>query len=78
MLEKTQRPLDSYPKRFRFPLPAWLRKNLPGAVSWPDRWLPVGEGAASKLERLSFEPARELAAITSCPAAWPWPPPLVA
>ena len=61
MLEK---PLDSYPKRLRFTLPAWLRLDLPGAPPWPDRWLPADqEGAALTRGWHSLSRLGKLAAI---------------
>ena len=39
MLEKIERPLDSYPKASVVAHPAWLSIDLPGRLPWPHRWL---------------------------------------
>lgn len=48
MLEKIERPLDSYPKPSVFALPAWLRLNLPGRLPWPHRWLSAAERTTAR------------------------------
>ena len=48
MLEKIERPLDSYPKASDVARPAWLSKNLPGSLPWPHRWLSVAERTTAR------------------------------
>jgi len=48
VLEKIERPLDSYPKASDVARPAWLSINLPGRLLWPDRWLSAAERTTAR------------------------------
>ena len=48
MLEKIERPLDSYPKASDVARPAWLSINLPGRLPWPHRWLSAAERTSAR------------------------------
>jgi hypothetical protein len=79
VLEKIEKPLDSYPERPLFALTAWLPLTLPGAVPWPDRWLPADQdGAARTLELVRFEPAREAGCNNPMPGTVAVAQPLIA
>jgi hypothetical protein len=79
VLEKIDKPLDSYPKRFLFALPAWLPLTLPGALPWPHRWLPADQGAQPSLSGgIRFEPAREAGCNNPMPGAVAVAQPLIA